>query len=113
MVGSEPTLDCFRGVAWIRVEAQLGLRSIGMEKVDQPFKQNEVARDRSHACADEDAIELLPSEALSNDRLCRFAKIDQAHSHVATELLQPRFIGVECLQYLRRVQAGEVRKLRG
>ncbi len=49
-----------------------------MHNVDQLFKQHEVIRDRSHPCADEDAIELLPLELVDDNQLSRFAKIGQA-----------------------------------
>src|SRR5438552_17351519 len=54
---SEPTLYRLSRVARLRVEAQLGLRSVFMHHVDQLLKQHEVAWNRSYACPDEDAID--------------------------------------------------------
>jgi hypothetical protein len=83
---SDPTLDCLSRVTRLRVETQLGSRSMLMHYVDQLFKQDEIFRNRSHARAYNNTIELLLPESISNDCLRSFAKIMQAQLHLVAQV---------------------------
>ena len=70
-----PTLYCSSRVARQRVEADLGSRCVFMHHVDQLLEQEEVAWIRSDSCPDEDEVELLFVEAVSNNYLRGFAEV--------------------------------------
>ena len=82
---SDPTLDRLSRVARLRVETQLGLRSMLMHHVDQLFKQDEIFRNRSHARANKNTIELFLPESISTECLRSFAKIGQAQFHLVAQ----------------------------
>src|SRR5208337_3298637 len=92
---SEPTPYCLGRVARLRVEAQLGLRSVLMHHVDQLLKQYEVAWNRPDACPDQDAIEPLPPELASHNRLRSFTEIGETHLHTVADTSQFLFRGLE------------------
>jgi len=56
-----------------------------MHHVDQRFEQDEILRNGSQARANENTIELLLREAIQNDCLRGFAKINQAQFHVVAQ----------------------------
>ena len=57
-----------------------------MHYVDQFLKQDEIFRNRSHARANNNTIELLLPESISNDCLRSFAKIMQAQLHLVAQV---------------------------
>src|SRR5262245_5532225 len=85
---SEPTPYGVRRIARLRVEANLGMRSVFMHHVDQLLKEQEVAGHRAHTGPDEDAIKLLLRELATNNGLRRRTKISQTHLHAIAEARQ-------------------------
>jgi hypothetical protein len=81
----KPTLDGLSRVTRLRVETQLGLRSMLVHRVDQLLEQDEILRNRSHARADNNTIELLPLKSIYNECFRSFAEINQAQFRLVTQ----------------------------
>ena len=83
-----------------------------MHHIDQLLEQQEVAWIRSYACPDQDAIESLLFELALNDRRRSFAEIGETRLHAVPETSQFVFSGPDAGEYLRRIQARRVARLR-
>src|SRR5262249_1391461 len=94
------------------IEADLGLRCVFMDHVDELLKQEEVAWVCSYARSDEDAIKPVLLELIPNDCLRSFAEVVQAHLHAVPETSQFVLRGPETGVYLRGVHARRVAGLR-
>lgn len=57
--GSNPTPNRVRCITRFRVEAELGVWSVGVNDVNQPLEQDEVTGDCPDARADQDTVESL------------------------------------------------------